>query len=429
VEEARRPRIVIIGAGFGGLTAARGLRRAPVDVTLVDRHNYHLFTPLLYEVASALLDPSEIAYPVRGILHGVRNVDFKVGTVSRIDIDRRCVHTKEGELKYDYLVLAAGSINNFFGNRSVEQRTFALKDLGEALAIRNEILQRFEEASWAADADERRRLLSFVIIGGGPTGVELTGAFHELIHLVLGKDFPQLDLGEVKVTMVEAVDYVLGAFPLNLRKAAAKTLERKGVKLVFNSPVDEVVDGEVRLQGGQVIPASMVIWTAGVKASGLSAQIGAELQRGGRVQVDDHLRLPDQKEIYVIGDMAESMHKGNPLPQLAGVAMQQGKAVARIISADVRGRPSKPFHYFDRGTMATIGRNAAVVDIRGFTLKGFVGWVTWLTVHLILLVSFRSRVLVLINWAYDYFFYDRPVRLIVRADREPRDSSAPHRGD
>jgi NADH dehydrogenase len=259
--------------------------------------------------------------------------------------------------------------------------------------------------------------------------VELTGAFHELIHLVLGKDFPQLDLGEVKVTMVEAVDYVLGAFPLNLRKAAAKTLERKGVKLVFNSPVDEVVDGEVRLQGGQVIPASMVIWTAGVKASGLSAQIGAELQGGGRVQVDDHLRLPDQKEIYVIGDMAESMHKGNPLPQLAGVAMQQGKAVARIISADVRGRPSKPFHYFDRGTMATIGRNAAVVDIRGFTLKGFVGWVTWLTVHLILLVSFRSRVLVLINWAYDYFFYDRPVRLIVRADREPRDSSAPHRGD
>ena len=413
-----RPRVVIIGAGFGGLNAARRLRRAPVDVTLVDRHNYHLFTPLLYEVASALLDPSEIAYPVRGVLHGARNVDFKVARVEHIDLDQRRVRTSEGDIEYDYLVLAAGSVNNFFGNRSAEANGFALKDLGEALAIRNQILQCFEAAAWTSDPEARRRLLSFVIIGGGPSGVELAGAFHELIHLVLRKDFPRLDLDEVRVTLVEAVDYVLGAFPPNLRQSAARTLEHKGIELVFGEPVEEVANDQVRLAGGRVIPAATVIWTAGIRASELAAETGAELQRGARVRVDEFLRLPGHDGVFVIGDMAESMHDGKPLPQLAGVALQQGKAVAAIIVAEVRGHRPKPFHYFDRGTMATIGRNAAVVDIRGVTLKGFIGWVTWLAVHLVLLITFRSRILVLINWAYDYLFYDRPVRLIVRADRE-----------
>ncbi|HEV3233265.1 MAG TPA: NAD(P)/FAD-dependent oxidoreductase [Candidatus Dormibacteraeota bacterium] len=416
--EARRPRVVIIGAGFGGLNAARRLRRAPVDVTLLDRHNYHLFTPLLYEVATALLDPSEIAYPVRGVLHGASNVDFRVGAVERIDLDRKCVHTAEGEVEFDQLILAAGSVNNFFGNHSAEEKAFALKDLGESLAIRNQVLEAFEEAAWTQDPERRRRLLSFVIIGGGPSGVELAGAFHELIYLVLRKDYPRLDLAEVRVTLVEAVDHVLGAFPPSLRDTAARTLRRKRIELVFNAPVEEVADEEVRLRDGRVIPAATVIWTAGIQASSLSAQTGVELGRGGRVRVDEFLRLPGRRDVFVIGDMAESMHAGKPLPQLAGVALQQGKAVARIIAAEARGRQPKPFHYFDRGTMATIGRNAAVVDIRGLTLRGFVGWVTWLLVHLVLLVTFRSRVLVLINWAYDYFFYDRPVRLIVRADRE-----------
>lgn len=410
--------MVIIGAGFGGLNAARRLRRAPVDVTLIDRHNYHLFTPLLYEVATALLDPSEIAYPVRGILHRARNVDFRVATVESIDLDRRLVHTAEGDIGYDRLVLAAGSVNNFFGNHSAEANAFALKDLGESLAIRNQVLEAFEEAAWSNDEERRRRLMSFVIIGGGPSGVELAGAFHELIHLVLRKDFPRLDLGQVRVTLVEAIDHVLGAFPPNLQRSAARRLAAKGIELVFNAPVEEVTPDEVRLAGGRVIPAATVIWTAGIRAADLAASTGLEQGRGGRIAVDEFLRVPGREDVFVIGDLAESLHDGRPLPQLAGVALQQGRAVARIITAESRGRASKPFRYFDRGTMATIGRNAAVVDIRGLTLGGLPGWVTWLLVHLMLLVTFRSRVLVLINWAYDYFFYDRPVRLIVRATRE-----------
>jgi NADH dehydrogenase len=416
-----RPRVTIVGGGFGGLAAARGLRRVPVDVTLVDRHNYHLFTPLLYEVASALLDPSEIAYPIRGILHRVRNVDFRLGTVEAVDLDAGVIHTDTGDIAHDYLVLAAGSINNFFGSVSAQERTFALKDLGEALAMRNRILECFEQASWTEDAEERRRLLSFVIIGGGPTGVELAGAFSELIHLVLRKDHPRLDLGEVRITLVEAVGHLLRAFPEPLRESAAATLRRKGVRLALNAAVAEVGDEAVRLEDGEVIPAATVIWTAGIQASALANLPGAAHGRGGRVVVDEYLRLPGHDRVFCIGDMAECLHHGAALPQLAAVALQQGRNVARTIAADVARRPAKPFSYFDRGTMATIGRNAAVVDIRGLQLKGFIGWVTWLTVHLVLLITFRSRVLVLINWAYDYLFYDRPVRLIVRAAREPRD--------
>ncbi|MEA2647346.1 MAG: hypothetical protein QOE92_2429, partial [Chloroflexota bacterium] len=321
----------------------------------------------------------------------------------------------------DYLVLAAGSINNFFGSVSAQERTFALKDLGEALAMRNRILECFEQASWTEDAEERRRLLSFVIIGGGPTGVELAGAFSELIHLVLRKDHPRLDLGEVRITLVEAVGHLLRAFPEPLRESAAATLRRKGVRLALNAAVAEVGDEAVRLEDGEVIPAATVIWTAGIQASALANLPGAAHGRGGRVVVDEYLRLPGHDRVFCIGDMAECLHHGAALPQLAAVALQQGRNVARTIAADVARRPAKPFSYFDRGTMATIGRNAAVVDIRGLQLKGFIGWVTWLTVHLVLLITFRSRVLVLINWAYDYLFYDRPVRLIVRAAREPRD--------
>lgn len=392
-------------------------------MVLVDQHNFHLFTPLLYEVGTALLDSSEIAYPVRGIFHRVPNVDFKVGRVVGIDLGARRVRTDEGELAYDYLVVAAGSVNNFFGNASAERNSFALKDMGEALALRNRILARFEEASWTEDPDRRRRLLSFVVVGAGPTGVEFAGALSELIHLVLRKDYPRLQLSEVEIRMVEAVDHILGAFAAGLQEWAVARLQRMGVTVMLGSAVEEIGEEEVRLTDGSVIPAATVVWTAGVKASGLGRQLGVELGRGGRVPVTPSMQLEGHPEVFVIGDMAHAVDAdGNPLPQLAAVAVQQGKAVARGLKALAAGRPVAAFRYRDKGILATIGRNAAVVQVGRLRVHGFVGWVTWLTVHLVLLISFRSRILVLINWAYDYFFYDRPVRLILEAARSRRES-------
>ena len=402
---------------------ARGLRRSGVDVVLVDQHNYHLFTPLLYEVGTALLDSSEIAYPVRGIFHRVPNVDFKVGRVDAIDLTERQVRTPEGDLAYDYLVVAAGTVNNFFGNVSAERNSYALKDMEEALALRNQILARFEEASWTKDGERRRRLLSFVVVGGGPTGVEFAGALSELIHLVLRKDYPRLRLEEVEIRMVEAVDHILGAFDPGLQDWAVARLKRMGVEVMLDSAVETIGEEDVRLLDGTIIPAATMVWTAGVKASALGRQLGVELGRGGRVPVEPTLQLPAHPEVFVIGDLAHVVDiGGKALPQLAAVAIQQGKAVARGIKSLAAGGPVEPFRYKDKGILATIGRNAAVVQMGRLRFHGFAGWVTWLTVHLVLLISFRSRVLVLISWAYDYFFYDRPVRLILRAGRTQRES-------
>jgi len=413
--------VVVVGAGFGGLSAIQHLRRASVSLTVVDRNNFHLFTPLLYEVGTALLDPSEVAYPVRGLLHRHRNADFLMGTVRRVDLEGRRVVTDEGEIPYDYLVLSAGSVNNFFRMASAEQRCFALKDLGEALALRNHILQRFEEAAWTTDAKRRRALMSFAVIGGGPSGVEFAGALTELIHLVLRKDFPDLELEDVRIRLVEAAPHVLGAFAEPLRRSAEGRLRKMGVEVLLDAAVESVEEDAVRLKDGRAIPAGTVVWTAGVQAAPLAGHLGVAPGRVGRVPVQETLQLEGHPEVYVIGDMALAVSDGRPLPQLAGVAQQEGKRAARNIERQLRGLEPEPFRYFDRGTMATIGRNAAVVDIRGIRLRGFLGWVTWLMVHLVLLISFRNRVLVLLSWAYDYFFYDRPVRLIVRADREPRD--------
>jgi NADH dehydrogenase len=424
-----RAQVVIIGAGFGGLSAARGLRRAAVDVVLVDQNNYHLFTPLLYEVGTALLDSSEIAYPVRGIFHHVPNIDVKKGRVRQIDLKARQVRTAEGVLRYDYLVVSTGSVNNFFGNRSAERNSFALKDMGEALALRNQILARFEEASWTDDADRRRLLMSFVVVGGGPTGVEFAGALSELVHLVLRKDFPRLRLEEVEIRMVEAVDHILGAFETPLQDWAVARLQRMGVQVILGAAVEEIGSEEVRLKDGSVLPAATVVWTAGVKASGLGAQFDVELGRGGRVPVAPTLQLAGHPEVFVIGDLAHALDKnGHALPQLAAVAQQQGRAVAGAIKNLVKGQPPKPFRYRDKGILATIGRNAAVVQVGRLRLHGFIGWITWLSVHLVLLISFRSRILVLINWAYDYFFYDRPVRLILWAARTTEDGEGDEAG-
>jgi NADH dehydrogenase len=410
-----RPRVVIAGAGFAGLTCARGLKRAPVDVLLVDRNNYHLFTPLLYQVASALLDPGEIARPVRQLIRPLPNADFLLANVTGADFEKRQLLTDHGPLPYDYLVLATGSQSDYLGKASLEQHAFGLKEMDEGLAIRNRVLQRFEESRWTADREERRSLLTFVVVGGGPTGVEMAGALSELIGLVLRKDYRDLDLDLVRVILLEAAGTLLGTFEPSLREAARRSLEKKGVEVLFNAKVEDVTSGSIRLADGHEIFGSTVIWTAGVRASDLGKALGLRLGRQARIQVLPTLQAPGHPEVFVIGDLAGAVDGDSQLPMLIPVAMQEGKKVAATISDLQRSYSATNFRYKDPGIMATIGRNSAVAQLGAVHLTGFLGWMMWLVVHLVNVISFRSRMIVLINWAWDYVFYDRPIRLIVRA--------------
>jgi NADH dehydrogenase len=406
---------VIAGAGFGGLTCARALKHAPVDVLIVDRNNYHLFTPLLYQVASALLDPGEIARPVRELIRPLPNADFRQADVTGVDFDRRRLLTDHGPIDHDYLVLSTGAQSDYFGNPSLAEHTLSLKGLDEGLAVRNRILSQFEASRWAADPGTRRGLLTFAVVGGGPTGVEMAGAISELIRLVLRKDYRDLDINEVRVVLIEAAPHVLGAFVPSLREAARKSLLKKGIEVMLNARVDAVTESGIRLQGGGEVGARTVIWTAGVRASDLGKATGAQLARQSRIRVDRTLQVPGHPVVFVIGDLAGAEDGGAPLPMLIPVAMQAGRHVAASISDMVQNGGASAFRYKDPGFMATIGRNSAVAQLGAVRLSGFLGWAMWLVVHLINIVSFRSRVVVLINWAWDYLFYDRPVRLIVRA--------------
>jgi NADH:ubiquinone reductase (H+-translocating) len=410
-----RPRVIIAGAGFGGLTCARALKRTPVDVLLLDRHNYHLFTPLLYQVASALLDPGEIARPIRELIRPLDNVEFRQAEVTGADLDRRLVLTDHGPVPYDYLVLATGSQSDYFGNQSLHRHAFGLKELKEGLTLRNRVLARFEASRWITDSEERRVLLTFAVVGGGPTGVEMAGALAELIRLVLRRDYKDLDLGEVRVLLLEAGPSVLATFDQRLQVAARRSLEKKGVELHLGAKVQEVTGASLRLADGREIPAGTVIWTAGVRASDLGRAIGVELGRQARVKVEATLQLPGHPAVFVIGDLAGGMDGGAPLPMLIPVAMQEGRRVAATITDITANGGASAFQYKDPGIMATIGRNSAVAELGRVHLSGFLGWLMWLFVHLINVVSFRSRILVLVNWAWDYLFYDRPIRLIVRA--------------
>jgi len=416
-----RPRVVIAGAGFGGLTCARGLKNAPVDVLLVDRNNYHLFTPLLYQVASAVLDPGEIARPVRQLIRPLRNADFLLARVTGADFDQRQLLTDHGPLAYDYLVLASGSQSDYFGNASLARHAFGLKDLDEGLAVRNRVLMRFEEARWTDDRERRRTLLTFAVVGGGPTGVEMAGALAELTRLVLSKDYRDLDLGLVRVVLLEAAGFVLAPFAEPLREAARRSLEKKGVEVLLKAKVADVTPGSIRLEDGHEIPASTVIWTAGVRASEVGSVLGLSLGRQARVQVLPTLQVTGHPEVFVIGDLAGPMDAGAPLPMLIPVAMQEGRHVAATIKDVLRGYGATNFQYKDPGIMATIGRNSAVAQLGPVRLTGFLGWLMWLGVHLVNVISFRSRLIVLVNWAWDYLFYDRPIRLIVRAATDKTD--------
>ncbi|HEV2027761.1 MAG TPA: NAD(P)/FAD-dependent oxidoreductase [Candidatus Dormibacteraeota bacterium] len=413
-----RPRVVIAGAGFAGLTCARALKNAPVDVLLLDRNNYHLFTPLLYQVASAVLDPGEIARPVRQLIRPLHNADFLLANVTGVDFEKRQLLTDHGPLHYDYVVLASGSKSDYFGNTSLAQHAFGLKDLDEGLAVRNRILMRFEEARWTDDRERRRTLLTFAVVGGGPTGVEMAGALAELTHLVLSKDYRDLDLNLVRVVLLEAAGSLLGTFAEPLREAARRSLEKKSVEVLLKAKVADVTESSILLADGHEIPASTVIWTAGVRASEVGSALGQPLGRQARVQVLPTLQVDGHPEVFVIGDLAGPVDGGAPLPMLIPVAMQEGRHVAATIRDVLRGYGATNFLYKDPGIMATIGRNSAVAQLGPVRLTGFLGWLMWLFVHLINVISFRSRIVVLVNWAWDYLFYDRPIRLILRAADE-----------
>lgn len=410
----RRPRVVVVGSSFGGLNAARTLAGGDVDVLVLDTNNYHGFWPLLYQVATAGIESEAIAYPVRAIFHGYRNIGFRMATVNRVDMEKRVVYTGERPAAYDYLVLAAGSANNYFGNNSLAKTTFGLKDIEDAERLRNNMLYAFEQAASETDPEKRKALMTFVIVGGGPTGVELSGALSELIRFVLKKDYPKLDIGNARVILVEATDKVLAAFPDSLQRSAQKKLTKMGVQIRFNSPVESVDGHTVTFKDGSQIQASVVVWAAGVRAAELSDNIGAEQGQGARIKIEPTLSVPGHPEVFVVGDMAylEGYKGEQPYPQVAQVAIQQGKQAAKNILATIKGEPTMPFRYFDEGSMATIGRRFAVLDAFGLRLSGRIAWLGWLFVHIIYLVGFRNRLIVLTNWAFNYFSYERGVRLI-----------------
>jgi NADH dehydrogenase len=412
-----RPRVVVIGGGFGGLYAARALRGAPVDVTVLDRRNHHVFQPLLYQVAMAALSPGDIASPIRWILRRERNVEVLLADVTRIDPVRKAVVLADGEVAYDYLIVAAGATHAYFGHDDWRAAAPGLKTLEDALEIRRRVLLAFERAERESDPARRSALLTFVVVGGGPTGVEMAGALAEMSRQSLARNFRHFDPGSARIVLVEAGSAVLATFPESLREAARRDLEHLGVDVRSGIPVTDVRPGSVRV-GDETIAVETVVWAAGVAASPLGATLGAPVDRSGRVLVNPDLTVPGHADVFVVGDLASlAGPDGRPLPGVAQVAIQMGRHAARNIEAATHGRPYTPFKYHDLGNMATIGRASAVADFGWLRLKGLIAWQAWLFVHIMNLIGFRNRLVVLVQWAWAYFSYQRAVRLITGSDR------------
>jgi NADH dehydrogenase len=409
----RGPTVIVVGGGFGGLYAARRLARHGVRVTLIDRVNYHLFQPLLYQVATAALSPGDIAEPLRAILRKYPSVEVILGEVTRIDVDQRSVALDDGtRLNYDYLVLATGARHSYFAHPEWEATAPGLKSLADALEIRRRIFLAFERAEREPDAIRQQALQTFVIVGGGPTGVELAGAISEIARHTVSKDFRHFDPRQTRVILLERADRILEQYPKDLSAAARRALEHIGVEVHTGMSATDVQPDHVMI-GDQKIPTSTTLWAAGVASSPLARQLGLDVDRSGRVSVQADLSIPTHPEVFVIGDLAAFRQpNGQLLPGTAPVAIQQGESAGDNIWRSITGQRRKDFHYFDRGSMATIGRAAAVADIRGLHLSGHLAWLAWLFVHLLYLIGFENRLLVLVQWASSYLSYARGVRLI-----------------
>ncbi len=406
------PRVVIVGGGFGGLQAAKALGDAPVQVTLVDRRNHHLFQPLLYQVAMAVLSPADIAQPIRSVLRDTSNVEVVLGEVTEIDPVAGTVKVDGAPLPFDYLILAAGASHAYFGHDEWEPLAPGLKSLEDALDIRRRILLAFEEAEREPDPERRKALMTFVIVGAGPTGVEMAGAIAEIANHTLARDFRHIDTRDARIILVEASRRMLAAFPDRLSRHALGDLRRLGVEVLLGRPVTMIEPGKVTIDQ-EVVPAATIVWAAGVKASPLGSSLGVELDRAGRVFVNPDLSVPGHPNIFVIGDMASlADFKGRALPGVAQVAMQEGTWAARNIQRLLDGQTTRAFHYLDLGNMATIGRNSAIADIRGLQLKGYIAWLVWAVVHIMNLIGFRNRVLVALQWLWGYLSFQRGARLI-----------------
>jgi len=410
------PRAVIVGGGFGGLQAARAFDRADVRVTLVDRHNYHLFQPLLYQVATASLSPGDIASPIRWVLRKQKNVEVLLGDVTAIDTAANVVRTKGGDLPFDYLIIASGAAHSYFGHDDWEKNAPGLKTLDDALAMRRKVLLAFEAAEREPDVEKQRRLLTFVIVGGGPTGVELAGALAEIARQTLRDDFRRIRPESARILLLEGSPFVLGTFPDVLRVKARAALERLGVTVLTGALVTNVAaDGVTwKSAAGQTerIEASTVLWAAGVAASPLGKSLNVPLDRAGRIPALPTLQVPGHTNVFVVGDLCALSQDGKPLAGVAQVAMQEGVHASRNILRAIAGRPLEPFHYKDYGILATIGRGSAVGDVYGFKISGWFGWVFWLCLHIFWLIGFRNRIVVMSEWAWAYVTFQRRVRLI-----------------
>lgn len=407
----RKQKVIIIGGGFGGLSAAKKIKNPNIEVTLIDKTNHHLFQPLLYQVATAALSPADIAAPIRGILRNRKNIRVIMGNVERIDVENKKVFLDNEILEYDYLIVAVGSRHSYFGNDAWEKDAPGLKTLSDALKIREKILLSYEKAERSNDENDIKKYLTFAVIGGGPTGVELAGAISEIAHKTLMKDFRKIDPAKAKVILIEAANRILSTYENSLSEKAKSSLESLGVTVLLNKKVTNISGDKINL-GDETIEAANIIWAAGNTIPAIIKSLNSETDRAGRVLVLPDCSIKNHPEVFVIGDAALFIENNKPLPGIAPVAIQQGKYIGKILNSQIEFSKRKPFKYFDKGTLATIGRARAVMQIGKFKISGFIAWSAWVFIHIMYLIGFRNRYKVLAEWMWYYISYKHGIRLI-----------------